>query len=154
MMLDGLHPREELLRAKLVARVLPPLTPLAEMVEDRGEACGEGSRRDGLELGKGSCGSGRRQFSSEVAESSRPVSCVLACYVVVVERVHGSCLCWNALGIHLCHSNEFTAAAPGQNGRRNAVPGSTFEYHRPSPSTACRAGGGRRRRKLLGNYFQ
>ena len=33
-MLDGLHAAEELLRAKLVGRVLLPLTPLAEMVEN------------------------------------------------------------------------------------------------------------------------
>jgi hypothetical protein len=92
MMLGGLHAPEELLRAKLVGRVLLPLTPLAEMVEDQGQACGKGSRRGGGELREGSFGPGHREFSSEVAESSRPVSSVLPCCEVVVERVHGSYL--------------------------------------------------------------
>jgi hypothetical protein len=91
-MLGGLHAAEELLRAKLVGRVLLPLTPLADLLEDGRQPCGEG-RRDGVELRKRSRAAGRRQFSSEVAESPRPVSCVPASCVVVVEWVHGSCLC-------------------------------------------------------------
>ena len=73
--------------AKIIGRVLLALGSLPEAREDRGQWCGKGARCE-VALPK-SIRSGHRPFSGQVAEMFGPGSCILACGVVRVERVHG-----------------------------------------------------------------
>lgn len=88
-----LIPYHELVSFQLVLCILPSLVSLPEVLEDSGQASRDGSRRSGAELREGCFGPDHWLFSGQGAESFGPASGILPCCVVIVESVHGFCLC-------------------------------------------------------------